>query len=156
MRIRPPRSACAGFTAVEMMVVVALVAILTMVAAPYMGDMVKRQRLRTASFDVFSSLTLARSEAIKRNVNVTMTPAASGWLGGWSVTDANGNVVHTQSAMEGFGITGPDSVTFNSAGRLTAAVDPFALSATPSNGTTQYRCVTIDLSGRPVSTEAAC
>ncbi|HSN22265.1 MAG TPA: GspH/FimT family pseudopilin [Usitatibacter sp.] len=147
---------CAGFTAVELMVVVAIVAILTVMAAPYMGDMVRTQRLRSASFDVFSSLTMARSEAIKRNTTVTMAPAGGSWLNGWSITDTNGNVVKNQDAFEGLVINGPGSVTYTGSGRLSAAVAPFSLAATPSSGVTMYRCVSVDLSGRPVSTEAPC
>ena len=77
MRPLSPRRAVRGFTAVELMIVVVIVAILTAMAGPWMGQMVRTQRLRTASFDVLASLQLARSEAIKRNLSVTMAPVGA-------------------------------------------------------------------------------
>ncbi len=145
-----------GFTAAEILVVLAVVGILTAMAGPYMGDMVRAQRLRTASFDVFSSLMLARSEAIKRNTSVTMSPSGGGWNGGWTIADSNGNTVRRQGAIDTVTIAGPASVTFLGTGRLNASVNPFSLVAVGSTGSTSYRCVSVDLSGRPVSTEAQC
>lgn len=144
-----------GFTAIELMIVVAIVAILTAVAAPYMGNMVRSQRLRTTTFDVFASLTLARSEAIKRNVSVTMAPVGGDWAKGWTVTDANGNVLKKQGAADQITIAGPANAVFNGTGRLGAAIVPFDLDAMVGS-TTLHRCVSVDLSGRPVSKEAAC
>ena len=41
-----------GFTLVEMMIVIAIVAVLAAIAAPNMGAMIKKQRIKTAAFDV--------------------------------------------------------------------------------------------------------
>jgi len=155
MRAPGLRQAARGFTAIELMVVVAIIAILTAFAAPYMGQMVRKQRLRTTSFDVFSSLTLARSEAIKRNVSVTMTPVAADWAKGWTITDANGNVLRTQGAVENLAVDGPANVVFTGTGRLSLGIVPFSID-TMIGSNTVYRCVSVDLSGRPVSKESAC
>jgi len=144
-----------GFTAIELMVVVAIVAILTAFAAPYMGQMIRKQALRTTSFDVFSSLTLARSEAIKRNVSVTMAPVGADWAKGWTVTDANGNVLRTQGSVDNLAIAGPVNVVFTGTGRLSVGILPFSID-TMIGSNTVYRCVSVDLSGRPVSKESAC
>jgi len=150
---RPAR----GFTAVELMIVVAIVAILSAIAAPYMGQMVRAQRLRTTAFDVLASLTLARSEAIKRNVSVTIAPNGGDWAKGWTVKDANNNLLMSQGTIETLTITGPANVVYTGSGRLGAAIVPFNLSVLIGSGQgTGYRCVSVDLSGRPVSKEAAC
>lgn len=156
MRRPPTAGRSRGFTMIEMMVVVVILAILTAFAAPYMGDMVRTQRLRTASFDVFASLMFARSEAVKRDLTVTIAPSGGSWLNGWTVTDSNGTLLKTQNAAEGLTITGPGNVVYTGTGRLGAAVAPFNLSVTQHSGTTLSRCVTVDLSGRPVSKESAC
>jgi type IV fimbrial biogenesis protein FimT len=157
MRAPGLRRAARGFTAVELMIVVAIIAILTMFAAPYMGQMVRAQRLRTGAFDVFASLTLARSEAIKRNVTVTITPTGGDWAKGWTIKDANNNPLRTQGAFDTLTIAGPAAVTYNGTGRLGVAVAPFDLSVLIGSGQgTGHRCVSVDLSGRPVSKEAAC
>lgn len=155
MRAPGLRRAARGFTAIELMVVVAIVAILTAFAAPYMGQMIRKQRLRTTSFDVFSSLTLARSEAIKRNVSVTVAPVGGDWTKGWTVTDANGNVLRTQGAVDNLAIDGPINVVYTGTGRLSLGVLPFSID-TMIGSNTVYRCVSVDLSGRPVSKESAC
>ena len=145
-----------GFTLIEMMVVIGIVAILAAVATPYMGTMIKRQRIKTAAFDVFASLTFARSEAIKRNTTVTITPVAGGWSKGWQITDANNNVLRDQKGWDNLNRVGPATVAFSGSGRLAAGFGTdFALSGDYVE-TTAYRCVKLDLSGRAVSKEGTC
>ena len=59
-----------GFTLIELMVVVAIVVILIAIAGPDFRNMIAATRVKNASFDVFSSLTHARSEAVTRNTTV--------------------------------------------------------------------------------------
>ena len=149
----------AGFTMVEMMIVVLIIAILSAFAVPAMKSMIRTQQVKTVSFDIFASLTLARSEAIKRNINVTMTPLGGGWATGWTVTDGNANVLRDQqysSSNANITLTGPANVVYNSAGRLTAGAvpAPFVLTSNDIEAAIkdqQERCVFLDLSGRPRS-----
>ncbi len=57
------RSASAGFTLVELMVVVALAALLQSLAVPAFRGFVNSMRLTAAVNSLFTSLLLARSEA---------------------------------------------------------------------------------------------
>ena len=75
-----------GFTLVELMIVLLILAIMLGMAAPAFRDLVRAQRVKTASFDVFSSLVLLRSEAITRGWTLTLRPPADGnWANGWTV-----------------------------------------------------------------------
>ena len=148
----------AGFTLTELMVVVAIMGLITALAAPSMADMVRNQRLRTASFDVFAALNLARSEAIKRNGRVTITPNGN-WSDGWTVTDQFNNVLQRQEAYTSCGtcsIAGPATIVYASSGRvLNLGVASISVTATNLDSS-KYRCITVELSGRPVTKQGAC
>ena len=66
----PALHTASGFTAIELMVVVAIVAILTALAAPSFATMVESWRVRLATEHLQSTLYYARSEAIKRGGRV--------------------------------------------------------------------------------------
>lgn len=67
-----------GFTLIELMVVVALVAILAMLATPSWTEMRIRNALRSSVNDFTSSLQFARSEAVRLNNPVTICPSSDG------------------------------------------------------------------------------
>lgn len=147
-----------GFTITELMIVVTVFAVLVGVALPNYNQFVRNQRVKNASFDVFSSLVLARSEAITRNTAVTLAPVTSGnWTSGWTVTaNAGATVLRRQEAIPGITITvtGPASFVYAGTGRLSSASGTFELSATGGSITT--RCISVDLSGRPVTKTSTC
>lgn len=106
-----------GFTLIEALVVVAIVVILQAIAVPRLSDWIKSMRLTAAANNVFSSLLLTRSEAIKRNSRAVMCKSFSGdacstmggWDQGWIIFhDANGNasfdageaLVHRQQPLD--------------------------------------------------------
>src|SRR5690348_1891023 len=71
----PPRSVPAagtphrarGFTLVELMVTVAVAAVLLMIAVPSFNSIINANRLSTAANEIVGALNVARMEAIKRN-----------------------------------------------------------------------------------------
>jgi len=103
--LRRPATLCSrGFTLIETMMVVVIVAILAAIAGPSMVEMYRSTRLSSASSALQVSLNLARSEAIKRGsdarVTVVANTAAGVWTNGWTVfadgtTNANGAVAPT-------------------------------------------------------------
>ena len=93
----PPLTGPNGFTAIELMVVVAIVAVLAALAGPSFTPMIERWRVRQTAEALQSSIYLARSEAIRRNTAVTLSATASNltqnhWELGWQIwVDRNGN-----------------------------------------------------------------
>ena len=82
-----------GFTILELMMTIAVIAVLAGIAAPSFMSIIRANRIVTDNNDLISALTLARSEAIKRGVRVTVCPTTdqaacdtSGqWERGWMV-----------------------------------------------------------------------
>lgn len=76
-----------GFTLVELMVVVAIVAVLAMVAVPSFRDLLLNQRLAAAAQGFHAALSFARMEAIQRSESVRVLARSGGgdWGSGWSV-----------------------------------------------------------------------
>jgi len=82
-----------GFTMVEMMIVLAIIAILTSLVGPSFDDLIRSSRMTTQYNELLASLSLARSEAVKRDSTVTIcksnnhtTPACGGdWHNGWII-----------------------------------------------------------------------
>lgn len=94
----PRTSAQWGFTAIELMVVVAIVAILAALAAPSFTPLIERWRVRSAAEDLTSTIYFARSEAIKRGGGV-IVDATGGWGNGWKVTHTlNGVTTNLQTS----------------------------------------------------------
>ncbi len=105
MRIQPTPASrrprwLAGFTMIELLVVVTVAALLLSLAVPSMSAMVDSQKAVSLLNAFVSSLNLARSEAIKRNARVVVCKSATGlacassggWEQGWIVFhDANNN-----------------------------------------------------------------
>lgn len=66
-----------GMTLVELMVGLAVMALLASMAAPYMGDFVANSRLREAGHLLLAETLMAQSEAVKRNTTVRVSTTAS-------------------------------------------------------------------------------
>ncbi|MFK7816519.1 MAG: GspH/FimT family pseudopilin [Gammaproteobacteria bacterium] len=89
----------AGFTLIELMIVMVVVAIFVTVGVPNFQNMISDNRLSTQANSLVSSLQLARSEALKLGTPVSVCRTTNGtacagvgtsWESGWLVfVDAN-------------------------------------------------------------------
>lgn len=98
------RRRSAGFTLLELMVTLTVMAIMLGIGVPSFQDMMRRNRLATQTNALISALALARSEAVKRGVRVTVCPAnvnqdACSDSGDWA---ENGMIIFT----DGLGLVG--------------------------------------------------
>jgi type IV fimbrial biogenesis protein FimT len=86
-----------GVTLIELIVAISIVAILLSVAIPSFSSAIRSTRLTTYANELVASLNLARSEAVKRGVQVSVKRKGStnnNWDSGWDVfTDLDGDGV---------------------------------------------------------------
>ena len=169
------QSRCAGFTLIELLVVVALAATLLSLAVPALGNMANSIRLTAAVNALFSSLLLARSEAIKRNSRAVVCKSASGdacittggWEQGWIVFhDANNNAsVDTGEVILSREQALPQPIRFTGNGPVASYVSYTAMGTTTypsgafqagtltvctkSSTSVAAREIKINISGRP-------
>lgn len=136
-----------GFTIIELMIVVLLVAVLAALAAPNMSTFVTSRRVEDAARRLAEDMAAARNEAIKRNATILLcadasvttsacqaSPASGDWAKGWRLCyDLNGdgscdvgkaddpNPIRVQPAINTtVNLVGPASrIRFNSNGTLT-------------------------------------
>jgi type IV fimbrial biogenesis protein FimT len=161
-RLRSP-AASDGFTLVELVVVMAIVSILLALAAPNFSSFSSSQRLRAVASDLLTTLVTARSEAIKRNAQVTVSAVvvggSSNWGRGWTATGPGGVQIDRKDIDAGqvAGPTTPATIVFDGSGRITAAGEvSLQFSDGRGDAVVAPRCVTIDLAGRPHSRAGAC
>lgn len=125
------RNADRGFTAVELMVVVAIVAILAAVAAPNFSGMIGRWRVRQSVEALQAAVYFARSEAIKRGGAVvlqklpnidgvcSLASATNQWGCGWLVcvdTDSDSACGNGEPVLRQFSIASKTEVQRSAAG----------------------------------------
>ena len=108
-----------GFTLIELMVTISVVAIISAIAVPSFRDMVLENRLVAFSNDFTNTIALARNEALSRRSSVTISPVGAHWDSGWTVV-SGGEQVGKVEALEQLTATGTASdIVMSSKGVLT-------------------------------------
>jgi type IV fimbrial biogenesis protein FimT len=92
------RPSATGFTLIELMIVLLIVAVVSALGGPALNETVKRNRLRVQADRILTTLNLARSEAVKRNQSVSICSSSDGaacsgdWEDGWIIfSNSNGD-----------------------------------------------------------------
>lgn len=146
-----------GFTLIELIVTLSITAVLLGIGIPSFVSFIRGQAVKTASFDITSMLVFARSEAIKRNTTVLVTPESGDWAKGWTTTttapDGTTATLAKQAAFSGLTVTtSATSVTYGSNGRVQGTTPP----SFEITGSSNTRCVSVSLSGLPNSKTGSC
>lgn len=85
LELNKPPTAARGFTLIELMVTVALAAILMMVAVPSFTTYLRNSQLTSFTNTLLSAANAARGEAMKRGVYAMVVPNGTSWDSGWIV-----------------------------------------------------------------------
>ena len=144
-----------GFSMVELLVVLAVSALLLTMAVPAFTSSQLSTQLRSAANSLVAGAHLARSESIKRNTIVRMCVSADGeacssgdWNQGW-IIEAGGEVLYREQGIaERYHIAAAaDSFDFQPTGVDSTAGNFVICRALPTAGP-QERVVRIDAVGR--------
>lgn len=128
-----------GFTLVEMMVTVAVLAIIIGIATPSFVEMMRQNTLRSQANELLALMHYARSEAIKRRNNVEVAISAgsggSGWVASVNIPGTSPITgVRTLDNSASTSVIASTSIVFEANGRRSA--------------TTNVSCIAISYSGK--------
>lgn len=159
----------AGFTIIELMVTIAVLAIIATFAVPSFRDVIISNSVASDRDELFVTLNFARSEAIKRGRAVTVCKSADGsscdnslsWNAGWLVfqdDDRNGAKASTETALRSHGaLDGQvavaysgtnNTITFESRGLLLSSASAGTFTFSHSAGSKFNRTIELGVTGR--------
>jgi type IV fimbrial biogenesis protein FimT len=158
-----------GFTVIELMVVIALGALLITLAEPSMVSLVQSNRVATQAAQLSNALREARAEAQKRGLPVVMCLSSAGsacdtsgtdWAKGWITyvdTDGDGSLDTDESVVRKQGAGANAGTASSSVSQIAFSRDGFGLNlggtvvwtlSNTSGGTTVSRCVSLSIVGQ--------
>lgn len=161
-----------GFTLVELMIVIAVLAVLVAIAFPSFQGSIRSNRIATTSNELMASFALARTEAIRSKLGSGVCTSANGtscggtWNDGWIVwTDAAGGkpgeldpgetVVRYVKPNQQMTMSGSAVILgFDPRGRSMAGGQ--TLGVKPKNYATPVRCVRLTPTGQVRIEQNAC
>ena len=155
-----------GVTLIEVMIVIAIAAILLAVAAPSFQRMVVRSNIESLVDGFATAVITARTEAASRGREVRVCAndacTSNDWSGGWFVVDSNGTELAAFNNVDGYRASlkteadvNATSITFNAQGYNQDQVRYIFSACSPSGGVDIVRGVTVEFSGRAYRTDAA-
>lgn len=139
-----------GYSLVEIMIVVGLVAVFAAMTAPVMSGAMKRYSLISASQQVVSTIRAARYQAVGKNIILRVKfdfPAPGQYQVVDSADVAVGAVNYLPDGAD-FGAVS-DDIEINTSGRVTGLAGPAPVTIVVTNGDDdQNRTITVSASGR--------
>lgn len=152
-----------AFTLIELMVTIAILAIIATLAAPNLSQMLHNTKVNTSSGDILSFLQQSRTEAIRLGKTVTVCGSSDGssclsanktnWSTGLIATHSGSTTPIQKLTFDSsqLSVTGPEIITFNTFGSTTAEHE---ITVTIPDANTYSVCV--EVIGRAFKSKTGC
>lgn len=162
-----------GFTLVELMIAVAVLAVLAAIAYPSFTQVIRSNRVATASNEWVAAVSLARSTAVRNTTGAGICASGDGatcgveWNAGfllWDDDNGDGTLDNAETVLrfvqgpQEMTVEGPeDPITFDGRGRRRNAADvTLALQPDECGGQELRRTFVINYSGQMRTTRGTC
>jgi len=138
---------------IELLVTISIAVIMLTLAVPSFQSFIQQSRLTGYTNDLVLAMAYAKSEAVKRGINVEVCASSNSstctgtWQQGWIVRASNGDVLQVRTPYQGTICGSATSVTFRNTGFITAATDT-TFSLYYGADTRERRTVTVNPQGR--------
>jgi len=161
-----------GFTLIELMITLVVLAILLAVGVPSFNNLIENNRVTAQANSLLGAVNLARSEAVKRGVPVSVRSEDGGFEEGWCVivgglvtcqnAEGAGALIRTfggnpQVSIDGGGLNG---ITFDNRGyRAAPAAGNVEINVEPDSceeNETSRRVLSVSLAGRASLNQGVC
>ncbi|WP_447746713.1 GspH/FimT family pseudopilin [Pseudomonas nicosulfuronedens] len=156
------RGLASGFTLLELMVTLAVLAILVGIAVPSLSDATLASKLKASANDLVAGVALGRSEAIKRNAVTSMCVSSDGsscgsggWDQGWIIISGSTVLDKHPAAPTGFKVSSSvTKIDFQPTGVGNTQASITVCRSAPSAGA-QERVVNVSATGRAYVSKTA-
>ena len=156
-----------GFTLFELMVTLAVAALILSLGVPGFRNFIQNNRATTHTNDLVTALNLGRSEAARRGVTILLCSSTDGetcsgsndWSSGWIVRRSAGAVLRTwpeRSGGAGVLTANVSQIQFQGRGSLVGGTVPLLQIRLPDCSGDQGRDVSVNMAGRISVTRVTC
>ena len=156
-----------GFTLFELMVTLAVAALILSLGVPGFRSFIQNNRATTHTNDLVTALNLGRSEATRRGAPVLLCSSSDGatcsgsndWSSGWIVRRSAGAVLRTwpeRSGGDGVLTANVSQIQFQARGSLAGGTVPLLQIRLPDCSGDQGRDVSVNMAGRIAVTRVTC
>lgn len=161
-----------GFTLIELMVTIAVLAIIMTIAAPSFVSVIENSRVTTQANTLLAAVNLARSEAVKQGVPVSIQSKSGDFANGWCVVNGDlgandctkaAEVLKQFPALENVTVSyssaGLTGFSFNGRGYRESATGDIWIALQPpgcATGSDRQRRVDVSNVGRATITQEEC
>ncbi len=135
----------AGFTLMEAVIIVAIIALVAMISVPNISGWISSHRLSSVAQQIASELLLARAKGVSERSNINFTiVTGTGYYATYQHTPG-GEIKHVSQSVTISGVSGDNPIIFNSRGM---ASNDTTISLLNEKGMT--KSVNVNVAGRVV------